>query len=314
MGFAVYHTEKGKGSGGGLGNHIDRTEGKEYSYPHADPSRKELNVKMHLPNKAHEKPLPQAIADRIGEGYNHKRAIRKDAVKHLNHVLTGSHKDMVKIFNEGKQEEWVKENYKFAAKEFGAKNIVRFDLHLDEKTPHIHCVTVPLTEDGRLSAREMMGNKKDMQQRQDRYAEQMKEFGLERGVKGTLVKHENAKEYYKRLDAGLKQSEELDLKPIKGVFGVNKDKTIEKHQELAKSLKIALNESQWRHKEASKSFVQESNEKNKIYEKIQEQNKVLNSPELLQKILLDFERQKEEKKEQKIERKNDRDFGKGMNI
>ena len=36
MGFAVYHTSKGKGSGGGLGNHIDRIKGKEYTYKNAD--------------------------------------------------------------------------------------------------------------------------------------------------------------------------------------------------------------------------------------------------------------------------------------
>ena len=61
------------------------------------------------------------------------------------------------------------------------KNIVRFTVHRDEKTMHIHAVTVPITQDGRLSAKEIMGNRKEMQNRQDRYADHMKNFGLERG-------------------------------------------------------------------------------------------------------------------------------------
>ena len=45
-----------------------------------------------------------------------------------------------------------------------------------KKQPHLHIVTVPITEDGRLSAKEIIGNKKQMQERQDRYAELMKPF------------------------------------------------------------------------------------------------------------------------------------------
>ena len=66
-------------------------------------------------------------------------------------------------------------------------------LHRDEKTPHLHVVTVNLTKDGRLSAKEILGNPKAMQERQDRYAEQMKSFGLERGLKNTGIDHEDAK-------------------------------------------------------------------------------------------------------------------------
>ena len=53
---------------------------------------------------------------------------------------------MKEIFaDKEKSKEWIKENYKFLAKEFGKENIVRFTLHLDEKTPHLHAVTIPLT-------------------------------------------------------------------------------------------------------------------------------------------------------------------------
>ena len=54
---------------------------------------------------------------------------------------------------------------------------------MDEKTPHMHLSFVPLTADGRLSAKEIVGNKKKLTQWQDRFWEHMvkKYPDLERG-------------------------------------------------------------------------------------------------------------------------------------
>ena len=243
MGYAVYHTEKGKASGGGIGHHIDLTPGREYSYSHADPERKNLNVSFQVHKGRENTPLHNAISERIAEGYKGKRKIRNDAVRYLNHVLTGSHEDMKEIFNDkDKSQKWLNENYKFACQEFGHENIVRFTLHLDEKTPHIHCVTVPLTSDGKLSAKEIMGNKKVLRERQDKYADMMKSFGLDRGIGGTGIKHETQQQYYKRIEDAKKEAENMEIKLVKGLFGVKKDKTIEKLQKDLKSLKMAFNE------------------------------------------------------------------------
>lgn len=57
-----------------------------------------------------------------------------------------------------KLNKWMNANFKFMMDEFGEENIVRFVLHMDEKKPYIHCVTIPLTSDGRLSAKEIIGN------------------------------------------------------------------------------------------------------------------------------------------------------------
>lgn len=197
MGKAVYHVAKGSGSGGGLGNHIDRAEGKEKSYPHADAERIEDNRYYHV-NDYCKMPINQAIQERIKDGYKGKTAIRKDAVKYMTHILTGTHEDMHEIFkDEKKRKAWLNANFNFISDRFGKENIVRFTLHMDERTPHIHCVTVPITEDGRLSAKEMVGNNKKMEQTQDLYASYMKEFGLERGRKKTGVKHRDVSEFYK---------------------------------------------------------------------------------------------------------------------
>ena len=40
--------------------------------------------------------------------------------------------------------------------------IISAVVHMDEKTPHMHLCFVPLTEDKRLSAKEIVGNKKKL--------------------------------------------------------------------------------------------------------------------------------------------------------
>jgi len=242
MGFAVYHMEKGKTSCGGIGNHIDRAAGAEHSYPHADPERRGENRSCEV-NSHCKKPLHQAIADRISEGYRGKKAIRSDAVKYQTHILTGTHGDMERIFSDGKTARaWISANQRFIIDEFGKENIVRFVLHMDERTPHIHAVTIPLTNDGRLSAKEVTGNRSDMQARQDRYAEAMKPFGLERGIRNTGISHEGAREYYARMEHALKTANEGETRGHRGLLGGYTRESVLELEKSVKSLKTALSE------------------------------------------------------------------------
>ena len=63
------------------------------------------------------------------------------------------------------------------------ETIISAVVHLDEKNPHMHLCFVPLTEDKRLCAKEILGNKKKLTQWQDKYWEHMvkKYPDLERG-------------------------------------------------------------------------------------------------------------------------------------
>lgn len=242
MGFAVYHGSKGKASGGGVGNHIDRKKGMEHTYSHADPERLHLNKSL-LPvdHPYASKKLPEAINERIEKGYTGKRKPRADAVKYISHVLTGSHEDMKRIFSDQeKSKSWLQENYNFLNREYGKENIVRFVLHLDERTPHLHAITVPLTEDGRLSAKEVYGNKSALSARQDRYAEAMHQFGLQRGLKRTGIKHENAKDYYSRISEAQRNAEKEVGEPSKNILGVYKENSVQEMRNALKSANLAL--------------------------------------------------------------------------
>lgn len=207
MGYCVYHLQKGSGTGSGIGSHIDRTR----TVKNADPERTHLNTDL-IRTKYSTMPLNAAISARIKEGYNGKQTIRKDAVRYINHVLTGSHEDMKEIFKDKeKRENWIRANFNFICKHFGGEeNIVRFTIHMDEKTPHIHCITVPLTADGRLSAREMVGNNKKLQELQDIYSGYMEEFNLERGIRGSNAKHTDIKEFYARIN----EAKEIEISKV----------------------------------------------------------------------------------------------------
>ncbi|RYE18893.1 MAG: hypothetical protein EOP45_13440, partial [Sphingobacteriaceae bacterium] len=127
MGFAVFHPGKGSGAGGGIGSHIDRSEGQEHTYPHADAARRALNINHALPSGRHLVNLPEAINERIKEGYTGKKAIRKDGVRFLSLVLTGTHEDMIQLARDAEKfKKWQQANYDFVKKEFGEMNIMRF--------------------------------------------------------------------------------------------------------------------------------------------------------------------------------------------
>lgn len=241
MGFCSYHIKKGKGGAGGLGIHIDRIkverEDNYNSFPNADPARTYLNISYPC-NGYEDMPLQTAISKRLKEGYNARnkagelKEIRKDACIFSEHVFTGTHEDLKEIEADPQRlQAWVQENRRFAEDMYGAENIVRFTLHLDETTPHIHCVIVNLTKDGRLAAKEILGGRKDLKEKQDKYAEYMKPFGLKRGLEDTGITHEGAEEYYKRVNAAKKLEGELTAykSNILGKKTIDIDKTLDNY-------------------------------------------------------------------------------------
>jgi hypothetical protein len=318
--------EKGNSSSGGIGNHIDRTEGKEHSYLQADPARKHLNIHFDVHEKRNEISLNEAIEKRIVEGYKGEKAIRKDAVKYCTHVLTGSHEKMKEIFaDKEKSKEWIKDNYKFLAKEFGKENIVRFTLHLDEKTPHLHAVTIPLTSDGRLSAKEIIGNKQSMKNFQTRYAAEMEKYGLQRGIENTGITHENAQDYYSRITEAEKEAVSSQMTAQKNLLGVYTAESVQKLESSLKSANLALkmkdyelkkNEERLRFSSQGKSRA-EKNEQTALIQKRELISKSLNEKENFKKIILDPERTErvrynllEEKKQN--EEKREQNKGRGF--
>lgn len=148
--------------------------------------------------------LSQAVALRIDKGYTKRQALRKDAVRALGVIMSGTHERMKEIEVDAVLfASWKEANYAFACQEFGEENIVRFSLHRDERTPHFHCVFVPITPDGSLSAKHFIGSPAKLRVYQDRYALVMEKFGLHRGIPRELThrEHVTTKDYYQSVNA-----------------------------------------------------------------------------------------------------------------
>lgn len=92
-----------------------------------------------------------AVAARIAE-CPQKRKIRKDAVRYL--VARANMPDYSQRSPE-ERGEWVMRVRKFFSDKYGEDNVVDIRWHFDQTTPHLHLTIVPLTKDGRLSAKEV---------------------------------------------------------------------------------------------------------------------------------------------------------------
>ena len=92
---------------------------------------------------------------------------------------------------------WLKE-------EWGEENLASAFLHLDEKTPHLHAIVVPLDpETGRLNARRWLGGRSAMSALQDRCSAAFSDLGLERGIKGSKAKHTSVSQWYAQMNAAV---------------------------------------------------------------------------------------------------------------
>jgi len=107
---------------------------------------------------------------------------RKDSIRFVDTLITASPE-----FFKSKTPKQVRAFFvcaaKFMRQEIGGGNIFSAVVHMDEKTPHMHLCFTPITEDNRLTAKEILGNKKKMAEWQTKFHAYMVERfpDLERG-------------------------------------------------------------------------------------------------------------------------------------
>ena len=105
---------------------------------------------------------------------------RSNSVMALDTIYTASPEFFQERTN-AENDKFFRDCLKFHESHFG--HIISAVVHYDETTPHLHVISVPLTQDGRLSARDVIGNKAKMSKTQDQFFEQVgRGYGLERGI------------------------------------------------------------------------------------------------------------------------------------
>lgn len=152
-------------------------EGASHTNPDIDWSQSHQNYDLH---PAQNENFNRVVKERIGE-LNLTRAVRKDAVVMAQVLVTSDHDYFDKLTPE-QTKKFFEDSYNFLADRYGKENIVSSVVHMDERTPHMHFNFVPVTEDGRLAAKNVLTRPKLIEQ-QDQFAEKVgKNHGLERGM------------------------------------------------------------------------------------------------------------------------------------
>lgn len=184
----------------GAVGHIEAHNKRTQSQKHTDASKQHLNrhLKLHKFDN-----FAEAIADKIETlATKQKRKVRSDAVVLVDVVLIASpeyFRDNAEAWGEYDNQKMIayaRASLEFLKREYGDR-LISVDLHLDEATPHIHANVVPVTQDGRLSAKEMFG-RQQLSDLQTKYAESMQHLGLERGQRNSVKTHTESKDYYKQ--------------------------------------------------------------------------------------------------------------------
>ena len=214
MSYLVLHMDKFKKEAvRGIQSHNNR-ERESRSNPDIDYERSSRNYDLH--EHAAEN-YAEAIQTRIDDLLLVK-AVRKDAVRMCGLIVSSdsaffdklSPKDIRRFFEESKA---------FLTEFVGAENVISAMVHLDEKTPHMHFLHVPVTKDGRLSAKTIYTREslKRLQTELPRHL-QSRGFDLQRGVEqepGAAKKHLNTREFKQQQEALRRLEQQQKKKELK---------------------------------------------------------------------------------------------------
>jgi len=172
---------KQKGGAGALEAHHERTKEKYASNPEIDTTLSKYNFHIVKPETSYKRESDGRI-----EAAGCKT--RKDSIRFVDTLITAS-----PAFFKGKKRDEIKAFFEtavdFLSRKIGKDNIFAATVHMDEKTPHMHLCFTPITNDGRLSAKEIIGNRVQLTKWQDDFfAHMVKKFpDLERGESASVT-------------------------------------------------------------------------------------------------------------------------------
>lgn len=205
--FSSASMRKGKRTGlGGYEQEQTRTmgEGQEaWANPNIDQTHPHA---VDVVYNEHGGSVKDATLARLEQRANADRKLRKDAVTHLTGYFSMPDYSRRTV---GERHEFEQRVRSFLADKYGAANVVDMRWHFDESSPHLHATVVPITEDGRLCAKEMFApTKRSMEQWQrDYYAAVAEPMGYKQpdfgrsGEKGYTKETRATREQLRQVEA-----------------------------------------------------------------------------------------------------------------
>lgn len=191
--FCCVRTQKLKSFGviGAVGQHNNR----QRLTINADPT-KENRYLVGAPTDD----VAAKVKEKIGP-----QKVRKNAVLAVEVLLTTSPEYFrpeapaeAGTFDKERTNRWAEAAEKWLWSQYGER-LVSAVLHLDEATPHIQAIFVPLDGTGKLNCRALQSKRAQMQALQTSFATQLAPLGISRGVEGSTADHRTVKDFYRQV-------------------------------------------------------------------------------------------------------------------
>ena len=217
-----------------IGSHNKREKDAYKSNPDIKLDRSNDNIELVKCGEKYVKRFYELTKDYKKEHEERQKTIREDRKKSYYKMLNDSKSvvadellftsDNAFFRNKSKEEisRWANTCMEFVYNDLGytKEQVLHSTIHMDEKTPHIHCVVVPIvkkldkrtnTERYTISKKQYIKNNEHLSELQDKYHDRLVKagFDLERGLKGSSAENINIKEFKKmtrRLDKSLVKS------------------------------------------------------------------------------------------------------------
>ena len=217
-----------------IGSHNKREKQSYKSNPNIDKSKSNENIEL-VPltskyvkgfynltkeyQKQHEEKMKTERNDRQK---SYREMLDKSKSVVADELLFTATNTFFKNMNKDNIKDWADTCMEFVYKDLGytREQVLHATIHLDEKTPHIHCVVVPLIkkfdkrvnkEKWTISKKQYIKDKVHLSELQDKYHQRLvsKGYDLERGIKGSDTKHIKVKDF-KKITKKLEQK--LDIR------------------------------------------------------------------------------------------------------
>lgn len=236
-----WHFEKhAMGSVNGLQRHNERNS-KQHKNERIDPERSQDNINIIEPDM-NNKTYQQRIKTRLDEFYTGKRKPRKDAIVDVQHSLQFGG-DMFNELSEERRLEVMQSATDFLVERIGGrKNVLDLNYHRDETSDHVHMDTIPLLNDGRLSAKEMYSRKFMKETQSDLLSfmqERFPELEFERADKiGRGFENGRSQADFERLKDKQRSNQELYKEQQKELEEAHKNLKLDKKDQVLDILEI----------------------------------------------------------------------------
>ena len=190
MAYAILRFQKAKAGGlAGRNRHHERKKEDYKSNPDIDKQRSSENYHLIEPTGTY-KEMCDARIKAAGA------RVRSNSVLMVDTLLTVSPEYLAKM-NRNEQRQFFERAAAFLYEKVGKENVISAVVHMDERNPHLHLCFVPLTSDGHLSAKTILGNRADLSKWQDAYHEYMTQYysDLTRGIPKSITGRKHIPSY-----------------------------------------------------------------------------------------------------------------------